>query len=452
MEYRQHQHTVVTGYRSLPSKPCHWQVKRLRFVVQTNPVKSEVANLDGDTLVSFVPMDAVGENGGMKLDAVKPISEVYAGYTYFQDEDVVVAKITPCFENGKGAIAKDLENEIGFGTTEFHVIRASKEMQAKFIFYLTLTHTFREFGSSEMLGAGGQKRIPEDFIKDFRVGLPPAEEQKKIAAFLDHKTKQIDQLIEKKKALIEKLEEKRIAVITLAVTKGLDKNAKLKPSGVDWLGDVPKHWDVLPIKYLCSLLKDGTHLPPARVDIGVPLLSVRNIVDGKFIFRPDDSNISEDNYFQLCKTFVPTEGDVLLAIVGATLGKVAIVEALDKFHIQRSLAVFRVDENLIASESLAYIFRSMNFQNLLWQNVGFSAQPGIYLGVLGEFKIPVPPIEEQAAINEYCKNSLTRVDLLIAKAKAVIERVAEYRSAIITAAVTGKIDVRKVKIPQDITG
>ena len=124
------------------------------------------------------------------------------------ENDILIAKITPCFENGKGAIARGLKNGVGFGTTEFHVLRPLQGMSERWLFYLTKCDFFRKIGGSEMLGAGGQKRLPEDFIRNLRVGIPSFSEQEKIADFLDWKTGQIDALIAKKQALIEKLKEK----------------------------------------------------------------------------------------------------------------------------------------------------------------------------------------------------------------------------------------------------
>lgn len=114
-----------SGVEWLGDIPEHWEVRRLRFLLNTNPVKSEIKELEGDIPVSFVPMDSVKEYGSMDASVTKPIGEVYNGYTYFAENDVVVAKITPCFENGKGSLATGLMNNIGFGTTEFHVLRAT---------------------------------------------------------------------------------------------------------------------------------------------------------------------------------------------------------------------------------------------------------------------------------------------------------------------------------------
>jgi type I restriction enzyme, S subunit len=119
--------------------PANWTRRRLRFDARLNPVKSELTLAD-DVEVSFVPMDAVGELGGLRLDEQRAVDDVYNGYTYFRDGDVVIAKITPCFENGKGALAVGLTNCAGFGTTELHVVRPGEKLDARFfILYLHRT-------------------------------------------------------------------------------------------------------------------------------------------------------------------------------------------------------------------------------------------------------------------------------------------------------------------------
>jgi len=181
-------------------------------------------------------MEAIGETGQMAVGQERPIGEVYNGFTYFADGDVVVAKITPCFENGKGALAAGLINGVGFGTTELHVMRALPDVAPRWLLYLTQTHTFRKLGEAEMYGAGGQKRVPEDFIKDHRIALPDLEEQEHIANFLDWKTGQIDALIDKKVGLsgtlkgLDLLAEYRSALITAAVTGQIDVRGVAVPS------------------------------------------------------------------------------------------------------------------------------------------------------------------------------------------------------------------------------
>ena len=290
--------------------------------------------------------------------------------------------------------------------------------------------------------------MSKDDLLAFPVIVPPSVEQTQIARFLDYETARIDALIAEQERLIALLKEKRQAVISHAVTKGCDRTVPMKYSGVEWLGEVPEHWSSPALKYMCRLLKDGTHLPPPRVDKGVPLLSVRNIVSGKFVNREDDSNISYGDYEDLCRAFVPEVDDVLLAIVGATLGKVAVVrEGMNRFHIQRSLAIFRTNPSELLSEWLYLVLQSSNFQALLWENVGFSAQPGIYLGTLSGFAIPTPPLHEQSSIISVVKKEIQPIEELLELAELSCRLIKERRSALISAAVTGKIDVRNWQPP-----
>jgi type I restriction enzyme S subunit len=293
--------------------------------------------------------------------------------------------------------------------------------------------------------AGGDLRdgLNLELIGNIQCPLPSPSEQVSVSAFLDRETAKIDALIAEQQRLIELLQEKRQAVISQAVTKGLNPDAPMKDSGVEWLGEAPDHWDVVPLKYLCSLLRDGTHLPPSRVDEGIPLLSVRNIQDNSFDLREDDSCISESDYLELCRSFVPLEGDVLLAIVGATMGKVAAVpKDLGRFHIQRSLAIFRSLPELVDTEWFLRVFRSSQFQALLWRHVGYSAQPGIYLGVLKDVRVPLPPRTEQGKILATLNQQLQDFNKLLAPAFKGVALLQERRSALISAAVTGQIDVR----------
>lgn len=201
--------------------PAHWVPKRMRFCMKTNPSKGEI-KLNDDELVSFIPMEAVGEFGGLNLDAEKELREIGGGYTYFADSDVVVAKITPCFENGKGAIARGLKNGIAFGTTELHVMRSDDILLPDYLFHLTMSHPFRCIGESEMYGAGGQKRVPETFLKDFRIGLPPVNEQQDIIDYINKVNQKLDLQISKAIDVIGRLTEYRSALITNAVTGKID--------------------------------------------------------------------------------------------------------------------------------------------------------------------------------------------------------------------------------------
>lgn len=195
-----------------------------------------------------------------------------------------------------------------------------------------------------------------------------------------------------------------------------------KDSGIEWLGEIPEHWNINHLKRLCKLIKDGTHSSFKRVDNdGYPLLSVRNIVNSQFVNLDDDSLISEEDYLSIIKSFKVIEGDIQLAIVGATMGKVAIVPKLLPFATQRSIATIRVNNRHLFNRYLYYFIQGVKFQNFLWENTNYSAQPGIYLGAIQATNIFIPPFSEQTQIANYLdiKSKIidNKIDLLYKKAQ-----------------------------------
>jgi len=172
------------------------RVVRLDEVCEINPRAPK--GMDDDEHVSFLPMAAVSEDGRIEYQEARKAGEVKKGYTYFERGDVLLAKITPCFENGKAARTFDLSTHRGFGSSEFHVIRPAKEVLADYIFYILWNTSFREVGALNMTGSAGQKRVPADFLKRLEIPLPPLDEQRRIAAILD----KADALRQKRKQAI----------------------------------------------------------------------------------------------------------------------------------------------------------------------------------------------------------------------------------------------------------
>lgn len=149
----------------------------LSELCEINPPKREVADLKEDTIVSFIPMANVSENGEIDLSETRNLGEVYKGFTYLKENDVLFAKITPCMENGKGAIAKNLTNEVGFGSTEFHVLRPKEGITSEWLYYLTTLPNFRQQAEKNMTGSAGQKRVPKQFFDKYKVNKPTIESQ-----------------------------------------------------------------------------------------------------------------------------------------------------------------------------------------------------------------------------------------------------------------------------------
>lgn len=426
----------------LAQSPRGWPVLRLRFCAMVNPSRSELNGLPDDTEVSFVPMEAVCEYGGLRLDQTKSLADVATGYTYFRDGDIVVAKITPCFENGKGSIAQGLANGLGFGTTELHVLRPSPALDGGFLFYLTISHPFRGIGAAYMYGAGGQKRVPDDFVRDFRHPIPPLDEQRTIVQFLDRETARIDALIEKKCRQIELLHEKRAALVSHAVTKGLDPNAPMKDSGIDWLGMVPVQWQHRKLGYLVSV-EGGCTPSKANPDywIGeIPWVSPKDMKTR--VVSDSEDHISEEAVRDSSLRLLDAPA-VLIVVRGMILAHtfpVAITAV--PVTINQDMKALRPKPGCSA-QYLAYLLEGVS--SLLLSLVDESAHGTKCLRteIWKNVNVFLPSLAEQAVICSHLERESGEIAFLVDRIDLSIGRLREYRTALISAAVTGNIDVRK---------
>ena len=213
---------------------------RLKFAITLSP-PTNINRLPPDSPVTFAPMEAIQDGlGGLDTSKTAPLAELKAGsYNLFSNGDVLLAKVTPCFENGKKCLAHDLTGGIGYATSEVHVMRPKQEkISPRFLMYLLSSDQFRTEGIISMTGSGGLKRVSAEAVLNHRIVIEDVAKQSVIADYLDGETRRIDELIKKKTRFIALLREKRAAVIDHAVTKGIDRTVEMKPSGVDWLGDI----------------------------------------------------------------------------------------------------------------------------------------------------------------------------------------------------------------------
>ncbi len=434
-----------SGVEWLGEVPVHWDITRLKRVAAVFPSNVDKKSYEDESHVKLCNYtdvyynDTITENLEF-MDATASTEQI-AKFS-LRAGDTVLTKDSETADDI--AISAYVPRDLPGVVCGYHLsmVRPSENTHGAFIKWLFDSHFMK---AQAEVSANGLTRVGlgQYALDNIYLALPLFEEQSSIERFLAQESGKIDVLVEDQQRLIELLKEKRQAVISHAVTKGLDPDSPMKDSGIEWLGKIPSNWSASPVKYSCSFVKDGTHLPPSRVDVGIPLLSVRNLVDGHFVLLDDDSMISEQDYLELCRTFVPVVGDVLLAIVGATLGKTAVIpEGLGQFYIQRSLAIFRTKGSEFNHRFLNFVFQSDQFQQLLWQHVGYSAQPGIYLGVLQNFRLPIPPFSEQLEIVAFLEREVAKFDTLTTEATHAIDLLQERRTALISAAVTGKIDVR----------
>jgi len=213
-----------SGIDWLGKIPKEWSVLPLKRVCRTNAgISSFIREYPDDTLVTFLPMERISANGEIDCSEKRELKEVKSGFTPFARNDVVVAKITPCFENGKGACLDILDTDIGFGTTELIVLRSEKNKAVPmFLYYVTKTSFFRKMGAEVMTGSAGQKRVPTEFIANFKCGIPEIDEQNKIVHYLTTKTQSIDMLIKKIEKEKEFISEYKNSLISSVVTGQID--------------------------------------------------------------------------------------------------------------------------------------------------------------------------------------------------------------------------------------
>lgn len=421
--------------------PAHWSPIRLGRVVTLNPSKSEVTGVDPDSEVSFLPMEAIGERGDLDLSRTRPVSELLpSGYSYFRNGDVVFAKITPCFENGKGALIKGLSGGIGFGTTELIVLRPMRNRLIEtFLDYLVRSDYFRRIGESRMYGAGGQKRVPDAYVRGYYFALPPLAEQRAIAAFLDRETAKIDGLIEEQERLIELLKEKRQAAISQAVTKGLRGDVPMRPSGIGWLGEIPRGWEIKRLKHISPSLTVGIVVNPSEYvsPEGLPYIYGADIREGAISWersRRIDPAVSDAQ----AKTRLRA-GDLLTVRVGAP-GVTAVVPP--ECHGGNCASVMLIRSGGFDSRWLCYAMNARIVRCQVEVVQYGAAQEQFNISHAVNFWVPVPPGETQAQIADYLDKATRRIDDLVELANTCVDLYRERRSALISAAVTGQIDVR----------
>jgi type I restriction enzyme, S subunit len=265
--------------------------------------------------------------------------------------------------------------------------------------------------------------------------IPPKKEQATIANYLDDKTAQINTLIEKKQKLIELLKEERTAVINQAVTKGINHKVKLKPSGVEWLGDIPAHWQVKKLKYLASRIGDGIHATPNYVDYSdIYFINGNNLIDGNIVITEATRRIDENEYSKLKIDIAP--GSILLSING-TIGNLAFYKR-ERVVLGKSAAYIEFKGELINNFAY-YLFQSSYIKDLFETSLSGTTIKNLSLYTLRNTKMLVPPAEEQDAIVCYIDIETQKIDHTVSNIEKEIELLQEYRTALISEVVTGKI-------------
>lgn len=424
--YPEYKQSVVEWLGEIPQ---HWEYVRLKNVANLVGAKIEPGSA-----LKYVGLENIESGSGKYVEKDEVIPEGQANS--FAQGNVLFGKLRPY-------LAKSWLAEFsGICSSEFLVFE-SKKVSSRFLNYFTLTPEFIKQVDSSTYGSK-MPRASWDFIGLLEVPVPDNESEK-IANFLDHETAKIDTLIEQQQQLIQLLKEKRQAVISHAVTKGLNPDVPMKDSGVEWLGEVPQHWVTCSLKHYANVI-DCKHITAEFLDDGFPLASIGEVKEW-FVNLASAKFTSEKFYQDLIGGGrKPIAGDIIYSR-NATVGEAALVSPhMQDFAMGQDVCLIRLERNL-SPEYIMHVLKSpVIYRQLELAMVG-STFKRINVDDIRNFNLAVPLIDEQIEIVEQLEMLLTKYDKIIYGAQESIGLMQERRTALISAAVTGKIDVRAWQAP-----
>lgn len=436
---------IATNAEGIQKIPQEWQIKQVRYLLKDGAEGIKIGPFGSALKLEDMVEEGFsvyGQENVIKKDFTlgkRKISETkfheMSVYRIFP-KDIL---ITMMGTSGKCEIVpKDVKD----GIIDSHLLRVRvKENHIIPEFFKLLIDESPEIAYQiQVFGKGSiMHGLNSGIVKSLNLPLPSIAEQKHILSFLDHETAKIDHLIEKQQQLIELLKEKRQAVISHAVTKGLNPNVKMKDSGVEWLGEVPEHWISSRLKYYTNQIVDGAHFTPTYSESGVPFLRVTDIHNSK-IDMDNIKYIPEHEHLNLIQRCKPEKGNLLLSKNG-TIGIPKLVDWDWEFSIFVSLCLIKFKKNLKA-EFAEYFFKSYEIQEQIFGLIKKSTVINLHLDKIENFWFSIPPLDEQIQIVKYLDNKINELNNLISKAESAIQLMQERRTALISSAVTGKIDVR----------
>lgn len=399
---------------------------RLKDITTLSPQYVGI-NIDGD--ISFVPMECL-RNGNIDHQTI-PFNQAKGKYTYFGNGDLLIAKVTPCFENGNIAIAENLLNGVGFGSSEIFVLRPNKRVTSKYLFYLSQSSDFQNKACATMCGVGGLKRISPLFMRTYEINIPNLNIQQRIANYLDTKLSEIDtqvSLLSSKRGAYLRLKK---SIINRAVTKGLNPDVKMKDSGIEWIGEIPEHWELKRMKDIYTERKE------VSVTGKEDLLSVSEYYG---VARRKDKISSDDEFesradslvgYKICKT-----NDLVMNIMLAWKTGLGVSD-YDGI-VSPAYAVYK--GNKIVSHYYHYLLRSrMYVTEFKRHSKGIiDSRLRLYNDRFNNITAIYPPLSEQHAIATYLDEKCLKIDTIVANLEKQISKYADLKHSLIDEVITGK--------------
>jgi type I restriction enzyme, S subunit len=454
------------------------QLVPLSQAVEVNP-KIDRTALHDDLDVSFVPMAAVEAlSGGIDVSTARKYGEVKKGYTHFRDGDILFAKVTPCMENGKMAIARKLVNGVGFGSTEFHVLRPRAGVDARYVYYFVSSQTFRKEASGHMTGAVGLRRVPSAYLEEQLIALPGIEKQRKIVAELEKQFSRLDEAVANLQRVKANLKRYKASVLKDAVEgrlvpteaeqarregrsfetgeqllqriletrrkrwSGRGKYVESDLSMRTGLPDLPAGWTWAPFGVMGKDPFNTVQTGPFGAQLhntdftpyGVPVIAVGNLT-GTGFRRDGLYFISQEKADQLARYDV-WSGDILFARSGATLGKVCVAPVdVSNWRMTGHILRARLNVEFLRSEIALYALAALpSVTKQIFGSVRGVTRPGFNTSLLESIWIPIPPLAEQQRIVAEVDSRVSLLAGVEAQVDANLKRAQSLRQATLSQA------------------
>ncbi|MCS3497478.1 type I restriction enzyme S subunit [Bradyrhizobium japonicum] len=443
MSFHRYQSYKESGVEWLGQVPAHWAIVPFKHVIQRIESGTSVNAVDtpaaaGERGVLKTSCVYSGEFNAAENKAILPEEYDRASCPLRAGTLIVSRMNTPDLVGAAGLVRVETDElYLPDRLWQLHM----KNCEPAFVHFWTATAAYRSQVQVACSGtSSSMQNLAQDQLRTFWFPNPPRCEQTEIVRFLDCEIKKIDRLVEEQQQLIALLKEKRQAAISHGITKGLNPNALTKVSGIDWPASVPAHWEVLPLARVVSHFVDYRGKTPTKIHAGVPLVTATQIKEGRIERSLDPVFISEEEYGERMTRGFPEKGDILIT-TEAPLGETAQIED-ERVALGQRIILMKPNRRKITPSYLFTHFRSQFGQNELWKRASGSTASGIRADRLRASAVLVPPLDEQSVIVNWIAEEVSHFPPIERAIQTQIELLQERRSALISAAVTGKIDVR----------
>lgn len=440
-----------SGIEWLGDIPEHWEVQKLKYIANCFPSNVDKHSREGEAIVRLCNYTDVYKNdfitNGMRFMEATASDEQIRKFSLLKD-DIIITKDSETSDDiaVPAIVIENLTNVIcGY---HLSVIRANLDVNPKYLFRL---FQHKKFNSQFEISSNGVTRVGlgvYDLIN--ATGIKPTSiEQIAIAKFLDYKLSKIERFIRKKKQLIKLLNEQKAAIINQTVTKGINPDEKMKPSGIDWLGDIPEHWEVRKLKYV-GKLQNGISAGADYFGFGYPFISYGDIYKNYTLPKIGSgmANSSEQDRIN----YSVQAGDVFFTRTSETIEEIGFtstcLETIENATFSGFIIRFRPFVNLLFPGFSTYYFRSTLHRRFFVREMNLVTRASLSQVLLKRMPVLLPPINEQTLISKHIETETSKLNQTIATIENEITLVQEYRTTLIAEAVTGKINVRGYEIPE----